>query len=492
MTLRRERASTHGSPLRRRGIVLVTALALAGLCAPLAAADPSAPSDDDLAAARQQEQDAESSVAAIEVELATLSATLDDAWNGAESAGEAYTQAIVRLDSAKSTADAAQGRLARALEQMEASRKVLAGVALEQYRHGGSMKNLEAILSADGITEVIERTTALEVVRGVADNAVQQFRADSLVAESLRKQADEALAEHQAAADRADEALARANDQQEDAQAAYDQASARRGDLISRLAAARNTTVALETQRQDDLDAARTQRVENEARQAREDSPSTPQAQGGSSGSNNASSTTPAATPTTPGSTTSPAAPDPQPSTTTRPSQPTTPAPTTPAPTTPAPTTPRPTTPAPTTPAPTTPPPSAPGLGSGTAKGTAAQGVAAVAWAKQQLGLPYGWGAAGPNAFDCSGLTMMAWSSQGVNITRTSRSQYQQVKKIQYSEMRPGDLVFYADNTSDPSTIRHVAMYIGGGQIIEARRPGVPLSISAMRYTDSMPYAGRP
>ena len=87
---------------------------------------------------------------------------------------------------------------------------------------------------------------------------------------------------------------------------------------------------------------------------------------------------------------------------------------------------------------------------------------------------------------------MQAWSSQGVAITRTSRSQYQHVKKVAYSQMRPGDLVFYAKDTSDPSTIYHVAMYAGDGQMVEARNYATPLSMSPVRYAQSMPFIGRP
>ncbi len=58
--------------------------------------------------------------------------------------------------------------------------------------------------------------------------------------------------------------------------------------------------------------------------------------------------------------------------------------------------------------------------------------------------------------------------------------------------MRPGDLVFWGDNPNDPGSVYHVAMYIGNGQIVEASRPGVPLRVTAMRWTSTMPYAGRP
>ena len=119
-------------------------------------------------------------------------------------------------------------------------------------------------------------------------------------------------------------------------------------------------------------------------------------------------------------------------------------------------------------------------------------GANAVAQAKKHLGKQDVYGSAGPNTFDCSGLTSVAWSAAGVNITRTSRSQYKQLLKIRTSDIRPGDLIFWANNTNNPDTIRHVAIYAGNGQMIEASRPGVPVRLTPIRWAGTMPYAGRP
>lgn len=87
---------------------------------------------------------------------------------------------------------------------------------------------------------------------------------------------------------------------------------------------------------------------------------------------------------------------------------------------------------------------------------------------------------------------MRAWQAAGVNLNRTSRDQYRQVYKITYDSMRPGDLVFFGDNPSDPGSVYHVAMYIGNNQIVEAPRAGVPVRVTSMRWANTMPYAGRP
>jgi cell wall-associated NlpC family hydrolase len=124
--------------------------------------------------------------------------------------------------------------------------------------------------------------------------------------------------------------------------------------------------------------------------------------------------------------------------------------------------------------------------------GSELRGYGAVDWARSRLGAPYLLGAAGPTSYDCSGLTMMAWASQGVDITRTSRSQYLAVGKVDHGSLRPGDLIFYGSDPGDPSSIYHVALYTGAGMMIEATLPGYPVSENPLRLSGAMPYAGRP
>ncbi|MBL1109464.1 C40 family peptidase [Streptomyces sp. 5-8] len=110
-----------------------------------------------------------------------------------------------------------------------------------------------------------------------------------------------------------------------------------------------------------------------------------------------------------------------------------------------------------------------------------AQGKKAVKYATEQLGKPYVWGAEGPAAFDCSGLTSQAWAAAGHPIPRTSQEQWKQLKHVEVEDMRPGDLVIYFDDAS------HVAMYIGDGAIIHAPRPGRTVTIAG---AGSMPILG--
>lgn len=106
---------------------------------------------------------------------------------------------------------------------------------------------------------------------------------------------------------------------------------------------------------------------------------------------------------------------------------------------------------------------------------------AAVQYAMAQLGDPYVWGAAGPSSFDCSGLTMAAWSKAGVSLSHSSKAQTGEGRSVSKSQLQPGDLVFYY------SPVSHVAMYIGNGRIVHASRPGKPVKTDDV---DLMPYAG--
>lgn len=107
---------------------------------------------------------------------------------------------------------------------------------------------------------------------------------------------------------------------------------------------------------------------------------------------------------------------------------------------------------------------------------------AAVAAARTKLGFPYVWGATGPDVFDCSGLTMWAYKQAGVSIPRTSRQQYAGLPHVSTNDLLPGDLIFYAYNRLDPSSIHHVSMYIGDGMTLYAPESGDVVKIGPMRW----------
>ncbi|WP_173077380.1 C40 family peptidase [Phytohabitans rumicis] len=116
---------------------------------------------------------------------------------------------------------------------------------------------------------------------------------------------------------------------------------------------------------------------------------------------------------------------------------------------------------------------------------SAGRAGAAVRFAYAQLGKRYRFGAEGPDAYDCSGLTSAAWGRAGVALPHNARRQWHSVTRVSRSELRPGDLIFYY------SSIHHVAMYVGGGKMIHAPQHGEPVRIDNVNYQPVHGY-GRP
>ncbi|MGW7293923.1 NlpC/P60 family protein [Streptomyces xiamenensis] len=99
------------------------------------------------------------------------------------------------------------------------------------------------------------------------------------------------------------------------------------------------------------------------------------------------------------------------------------------------------------------------------------RGATALAAARSALGSPYAWGAAGPNSFDCSGLTQWAYRQAGISLPRTSQAQAAAGTAVPLSAAQPGDLVVYRGDAS------HIALYVGGGQVIHAPYPGAQVRV---------------
>ncbi|KOG26973.1 MULTISPECIES: C40 family peptidase [Streptomyces] len=99
-------------------------------------------------------------------------------------------------------------------------------------------------------------------------------------------------------------------------------------------------------------------------------------------------------------------------------------------------------------------------------------GGEALRFAVGEIGKPYEWGAEGPDAYDCSGLTQRAWASAGREIPRTSQEQWATLPRVPLTELRPGDLVVYFPGAT------HVALYLGGGLVVQAPRPGGKVKVS--------------
>jgi len=119
---------------------------------------------------------------------------------------------------------------------------------------------------------------------------------------------------------------------------------------------------------------------------------------------------------------------------------------------------------------------------------TTTQAGKAVAFAYAQLGKPYQWGATGPGSYDCSGLVQAAWAAAGVNIPRDTYQQWAALPHIATSAIEPGDLLYY-------DGVGHVAMYVGGGYIIDAPQTGMNVQKLPMNtgwYASTFVGAARP
>ena len=124
------------------------------------------------------------------------------------------------------------------------------------------------------------------------------------------------------------------------------------------------------------------------------------------------------------------------------------------------------------------------------------QGVAgaAIAFALGEVGKPYVWGATGPNTYDCSGLMLRAFQAAGINLPRVSRQQFYAGGHVPVEQAQAGDLLFYATDPSDPSTIHHVTLYLGDGQMVEAPYTGERVRVRTVPwdYEELVPLATRP
>ncbi|MFF2651007.1 NlpC/P60 family protein [Streptomyces sp. NPDC058045] len=117
------------------------------------------------------------------------------------------------------------------------------------------------------------------------------------------------------------------------------------------------------------------------------------------------------------------------------------------------------------------------GAGSGGSSGDYATKAAKVlAFARAQIGKPYVWGATGPNAYDCSGFTQAAWRAAGITLPRTTWDQVKVGTTVSVDNAKPGDLVFFYNDIS------HVGIYVGGGNMIHAPKPGANVRTESIYY----------
>lgn len=445
---------------QRRGRIrlgLAALAAVAALTVPQMAQ--AAPSEDDIAKAQAAEEAAKLSVAEIEVRLAQVSAQAQSATQAAQMAGEDLNAANIALDQARATADQAQADAARAQADFEEGKKQIASIAQTAYRDGNaSLDALAPYLDSDGLRTVETKKSSIDSFSNSAETKMQSVAALEQVANVMRGAADQALAAQQSATDEVQARTDAANAAASNAQAQQRTVEAQRSAYVEELAKKQNTTVDLIQQREAALEAERQAAAEAAARAAAE---ATAQAAAEEAERQAAAAQAAPAAPAAPAPSVDEGDDDDSDSGYTPPSR---------------------------TPEIEDSSDDDDGGGSPWGSGGASTAIAA---AKSYLGVPYVWGGESYGGVDCSGLTMLAWAQAGVSLPHLSRAQYGYGTHVSINSMEAGDLIFWSSNGAQ-SGIYHVAMYLGGGEMIEAPTFGVPVRITGVYSWGSiMPYAVR-
>ena len=422
----------------------VTALVLAGLVPGTAVA---APGDDQVAAAQAGRDAAAARVGEIGAQLAAAQERVDAARRGAQIALQEYEVRRAAQEEARATADAAAAAAEVAAAELRRGRDQVVAFARSSYMQGSTNPGAAALVTAEGPAQLVQRAALLEAAGGHRADVVAELTVleqEAAAADEAAQVAVQAAGEAEAAAA---ESLASAQSQEVSARAQAAELADRREVLEAELAEAQEVLYGAHGA----AAAAAAAEATAGAAQARPPvappvpSSSSPRSSSSSSSSSGSSSSSSGGG------------------------------------------------------APT---------GTGTTAGAPTGSVVdrAIAAAKSQRGLPYSWGGGNGNGptygippdtaiygFDCSGLTEYAYAQAGIRIGGTSREQYWRFRDrtVAADDLQPGDLVFWGE-TADYTSIYHVALYIGGGQVIQAPQSGDVVRISSMWFGSDYYGAVRP
>lgn len=430
-----------------------------------------APSEEEIAAAKAAEEAASMSVAEIEVKLAEVNATAATATQNAQIAGEDLNEAQIALNAATATANKASADADAAEAAFQEGKQQIASVAQAAYRNGGgTLDALAPYLDSDGLRSVETKQAGISSFSSSAEAKMQNVAALEQVAKVTRDAANTALDNQKKATDEVQARTDAANKAATDAQTQANIVAAQRDAYVKELATKQNTTVDLINQREASLAAERTAAERAAAEQASA-------AVAAADSQRRADTPAPAADATPEAPASSPA-----------PDASAAPAEEAPAPVEeePAPAYEEPDDeePAYEEPVYEEPEDEEPSYSYGGAS-------TAIATAMTYLGVPYVWGGESYGGVDCSGLTMLAWESAGVDLPHLSRAQYGYGTHVSLGDMEAGDLIFWSSDGTQ-SGIYHVAMYLGDGEMIEAPTFGVPVRVTGVYSWGSiMPYAVR-
>ena len=457
-------------PPRRHGhgVVATAVVALACTLAPSVLADPVDQSDIDRSKA--SERSTSTSIASLEAQLAQESSNLEDAQIKAQVANEDYLTAVDELNTATKDAQTAQTNADAAASSTAAARSDLGSIVVQTYQESGNpLDPLTPYLTSESLADLADADVALTRA-GEKNNAkVQNVEALEAVATSMQTIADQKVTAKEAAKTSAETAKTDAETAANEAQSAVTTTRTNRQNLITQLAAQRNTTVELETKYQNQVEAERKAREEAAAQAAAKAASEKAAAdlaqkqaeQAAAQPQESAPAPQEQASRPSPGQQSSAQ----EPATTSQPEPEA-------AEEEPAP-----------APAPAPEPAPAPSR-SGSAASTAINA------AMGYLGTPYVWAGESAAGLDCSGLTMVSYAAAGVELTHSSRVQYGEGSLVPLDAAQPGDLVFWSSDGSQ-SGIYHVAIYLGDDMMIEAPTFGMTVRVTSMRYSGIMPYAVR-
>ena len=433
--------------MRRRGTIRTGLTAIAA-CALLVLPQmaQAAPSEEEIAAAQAAEEAAKMSVAQIEVKLAEVNASAATAMQNAQIAGEDLNEASIALNEATATANQASADADAAEAAFQEGKQQIASVAQAAYRNGGgTLDALAPYFDSDGLRSVETKQAGISSFSSSAEAKMQNVAALEQVAKVTRDAANTALANQKAATDEVQKRTDAANQAATAAQNEAARVAAQRGAYVQELATKQNTTVELINEREAALEAERQEAARIAAEQAAAAAEAQRQADAAAAAERAAAADASSSYNDDGDDDYSYSAPS---YSYEEPSY------------------------------------SAPSYSGGGAD-------TAIATAKSYLGAPYVWGGESYGGVDCSGLTMLAWESAGVDLPHLSRAQYSYGTHVPIGSMEAGDLIFWSSDGTQ-SGIYHVALYLGDGEMIEAPTFGVPVRVTGVYSWGSlMPYAVR-
>ncbi len=385
------------------------------------ATKPKTPTQAEVDAAKKKVADKAAAIAAIQAKLQAANDKLDELNTQAEVAFEEYNGAMVELQNAQAVADAANAKVASAKQDVKDTRSQMDRFAAASYRGGGELGSLSVLLESDSPTAFINRASILTMVSRTQGDFLGHLHAVEAAESEAELEASQALAAQQAQTDKVAAAKAAAEAAVASQQRQIAANLQTQRDLEAQLAVANGKVADIVKARADGLAREKAEREAAE-RAARERAARNANLPSGSG---------------------------------------------------------------------------LPVPGVGKSLSTSDGAARAVAFAQSQIGTWYKWSGEGetdwaetPNGriqstvWDCSGLTMMAWRAGGVSLSHYSQAQWGQGLRVSKDDLRPGDLVFFAYDTSKPSTIHHVGLYIGDGQMIDAPATGKQTGIHSIGRPD--------